>query len=64
MDRLVILSNLYNPRNGITDRRHRKSVEHGPYAASRNVAAVILLELGTFALHQTDTSGIVHQSYG
>ena len=51
MDRLVILSNLYNLRNGITDSRRRNSVEHGPDAASRHVAAVILLELGTFALH-------------
>ena len=57
--------NLYNPRNRITDRRHRNSVEveHGLNVASRHVAAVILLELGTCALHQTDTSGIVHQSY-
>ena len=37
-------------------------MEHGPDTASRHVAAVILLELGTCASHQTDTSGIV-QSY-
>ena len=55
-------SNLYNPRNRITDCRHRKSVEHGPDAASRHVAAVILLKVSTCASHQIDTSGIVHQS--
>ena len=64
MDRLVTFTNLlYYPRNRITDRRHRNSVEHGPDAASRHVAAVILLELGTCTLHQTDASGIDHQSY-
>ena len=34
MDRLVTFTNLYNPRNRITGRRHRNSVEHGVTACS------------------------------
>ena len=60
---LFIVTSTYNPRNIISDGQCRKSVEHGLPAASRHVAAVILLELGTCASHQTDTSGIVHLSY-
>ena len=58
-----LVTSTYNPRNRITDGQCRKSVEHGMPAASRHVAAIILLELGTCASHQTDTSGIVHLSY-
>ena len=58
IDRLVTFTNLYNPRNRITDRRNigrTRQTRHVP------VAAVILLELGTSPSHHTDTSGIVHQ---
>ena len=58
-----LVTSTYNPRNRISDGQCRKSVEHGLPAASRHVAAIILLELGTCASHQTDTSGIVHLSY-
>ena len=55
---------LYNPRNKITDRRRRNSrasrqaLEAG---TCRNIFLVLLLR--TCASHQTDTSGIVDQSY-
>ena len=57
MDRVVTFTNLYHPRNRITDSRI------GWNTASRPVAAVILLELGTRVSYWTDTSAIVHQSY-
>ena len=76
MDRLVISTNLkfnnFTHFNGLNwplqsmEQSHRPSASELGFTAgaqARQVPAVILLLLRTCASHQTDTSGIVDQSY-
>ena len=42
-------ANNVNILRPITDRQHQNSVEHGPDAPSRHVAAALLLKFGTCA---------------